>query len=378
MNHLLDTNCAGAPKCTLRLGISQAYNSNSLQRRQGLKYHGYKRLSDIFDSPNGKKIFAKIKDRTEEAYPDVIAGKRRTIITSPPQFENNSKLTDTFSVVEEALEDIIAKKKGDENELKDIKQFRADYLPQAGERDVFNPLLSCFFHNPGLFIHGFEPSKYLNVFVQQAEMMRNEEFSRSIMDETGLWMKEILKLFPSKEPKRHETIWGCDVKNALATISKQNVDVRDIVMKTKSKFKDHEKYTIEDINAMLLSCLRSTSGQHFVRKPFKFNELEDDILQGLGKGATEIDTKSNVLLQEIKKQTTETLIKGEFVHHVIENDKSNSKSFSKTIKGKFKKEELYTEEEIKTAVAIAADVALNSSMLYGNQYDMEAFMKMFE
>jgi AhpD family alkylhydroperoxidase len=37
-----------------------------------------------------------------------------------------------------------------------------------------------------------------------------------------------------------------------------------------------------------------------------------------------------------------------------------------------------TVEEIKTAVAIAADVALNSSMLYGNQYDMEAFMKMFE
>ena len=34
-----------------------------------------------------------------------------------------------------------------------------------------------------------------------------------------------------------------------------------------------------------------------------------------------------------------------------------------------------TEEEIKTAVAIAADVALNSSMLYGSQYDMEAFMK---
>lgn len=37
-----------------------------------------------------------------------------------------------------------------------------------------------------------------------------------------------------------------------------------------------------------------------------------------------------------------------------------------------------TEEEIKTAVAIAADVALNSSMLYGSQFDMETFMKMFE
>ena len=36
------------------------------------------------------------------------------------------------------------------------------------------------------------------------------------------------------------------------------------------------------------------------------------------------------------------------------------------------------EEEIKTAVAIAADVALNSSMFYGNQFDMEIFMKMFE
>ena len=37
-----------------------------------------------------------------------------------------------------------------------------------------------------------------------------------------------------------------------------------------------------------------------------------------------------------------------------------------------------TEEEIRTAVAIVADVALNSSMLYGNQLDMENFMKMFE
>ena len=37
-----------------------------------------------------------------------------------------------------------------------------------------------------------------------------------------------------------------------------------------------------------------------------------------------------------------------------------------------------TEEEIKTAVAIAADVALNSSMLFGTQFDMDEFMKMFE
>lgn len=37
-----------------------------------------------------------------------------------------------------------------------------------------------------------------------------------------------------------------------------------------------------------------------------------------------------------------------------------------------------SEEEIKTAIAIAADVALYSSMLYGSEYDMEKFKKMFE
>ena len=36
-----------------------------------------------------------------------------------------------------------------------------------------------------------------------------------------------------------------------------------------------------------------------------------------------------------------------------------------------------TDEEIKAAVAIAADVALNSAMLYGNQFDMGNFLKMF-
>ena len=36
-----------------------------------------------------------------------------------------------------------------------------------------------------------------------------------------------------------------------------------------------------------------------------------------------------------------------------------------------------SDEEIKTAVAIAADVALKSALLYGNQYDMDAFMEMF-
>ena len=35
-------------------------------------------------------------------------------------------------------------------------------------------------------------------------------------------------------------------------------------------------------------------------------------------------------------------------------------------------------EEVKTAIAIAADVALNSSMLYGSEYDMREFKKKFD
>ena len=37
-----------------------------------------------------------------------------------------------------------------------------------------------------------------------------------------------------------------------------------------------------------------------------------------------------------------------------------------------------TDEEIKVAVAIAGDVALNSAMLYGNQFDMRYFKSMFK
>ena len=37
-----------------------------------------------------------------------------------------------------------------------------------------------------------------------------------------------------------------------------------------------------------------------------------------------------------------------------------------------------SDEEVRTAIAIAADVALNSSMLYGSEFDMEEFKKKFD
>ena len=37
-----------------------------------------------------------------------------------------------------------------------------------------------------------------------------------------------------------------------------------------------------------------------------------------------------------------------------------------------------SDEEVRTAIAIAADVALNSSMLYGSEFDMKEFKKKFD
>ena len=54
-------------------------------------------------------------------------------------------------------------------ELKEILNFRKIYLPQAGERNVFNPLIQSFFNYPGIFINGFEPNQYLKEFHQAAE-----------------------------------------------------------------------------------------------------------------------------------------------------------------------------------------------------------------
>ena len=78
-----------------------------------------------------------------------------------------------------------------------------------------------------------------------------------------------------------------------------------------------------------------------------FNKLESDILEGVGKGAADIEARSNFFLREIREKTTAAMIKGKFVHKVIDNDQEGSKSFAKKTKGKFRKEDLYSEEEIK-------------------------------
>ena len=176
MNQLLsDENC----KCNLQLGASHAFIANLTNQRLGLRHHGFNYLTRSFNSPNGEKILQKCEERTKENYPEVLSGERRTLVTSPPQFDSNSQIKNTSTVSEEGLQKIMDEKLyKDDKELKDINKFRTIYLPQAGERDIFSPLLSCFFHHRELFIHGFEPSQYLDVFISQAENMRNDDMSK--------------------------------------------------------------------------------------------------------------------------------------------------------------------------------------------------------
>ena len=178
-----DKNCT-LGTCKLKLGASSSFQSKSRQRKECLKHFGYNYLTQTFDSENGRKILDKCDKMTEEKYKDVLNGERRTMITSPPHFIYSSKIKD-FSVMEKELEDekerlekLVEKELKDEAELKDIKEFRKIYLPQAGERDVFNPLIGSFFHHPGIFVNGFEPNQYLKEFHQAAEEMRSTEHAR--------------------------------------------------------------------------------------------------------------------------------------------------------------------------------------------------------
>ena len=90
-------------KCRLKMGASKAFNSKASLRKEGIKFFGYDYLQKTFDSENGKKILEKCDEETKKKYEDVISGKRKTLITSPPHFVYNSKLKD-FSVMEDEVE----------------------------------------------------------------------------------------------------------------------------------------------------------------------------------------------------------------------------------------------------------------------------------
>ena len=129
---LSDKNCT-LGTCHLKLGASSSFQSKSRHRKECLNHFGYNYLTQTFDSEKGKKILDKCDKITKEKYEDVINGKRKTLITSPPHFIYSSKLND-FSVMESELENkVVNKEIKDKAELKDILDFRKIYLPQARE-----------------------------------------------------------------------------------------------------------------------------------------------------------------------------------------------------------------------------------------------------
>ena len=106
---LSDKNCT-LGTCKLKLGASSSFQSKSRHRKECLNHFGYNYLTQTFDSENGRKILEKCDEKTEEKYKDVLDGKRRTLITSPPHFAYNSKLKDDFSVMDGELEKKLQRK----------------------------------------------------------------------------------------------------------------------------------------------------------------------------------------------------------------------------------------------------------------------------
>ena len=184
---LLDSNC-DRQSCNLQLGVSEAFKSNLMRRKKILKNYGKTFFQSIFTSPNGSKMLNKCRIGTQEQYPDVINGERKTLVTLPPQFTYDKRIRTTASIDEEEIENRVTDKLcKNEKELRDIKAFRSIYLPQAGERDIYGPLLGCFFKHPGLFINGFEQNKYLDVFIELAETYRSMEMSKAARLKAKEW-----------------------------------------------------------------------------------------------------------------------------------------------------------------------------------------------
>ena len=272
ISQLSDENC-DSKKCNLRYGFSKSFAINSSRRRNGIAHFGYNYLRCLFDSPNGKKILEKCDERTKECYQDLLSGEKRTMITSPPQYEYSSKLTN-FSVFEGEIEKIVDEKLyKDEDELEDIKQFRKVYLPQAGERDIYSPLLGSFFHHPGIFINGFEPNRYMKEFTSAAEDMRNEKLSRKAKYQVEDWMTVIRKQFPESGSKYINTVPGDKIHNALEVILREKKGTQNAINEARKRFKSGKNYTEEDVERFLHRSLASGTFFDRLLDTYQLNEL---------------------------------------------------------------------------------------------------------
>merc|ERR1711994_919448 len=75
-----------------------------------------------------------------------------------------------------------SKKFEDAKELGYLKELLVDKMPLACEEKVNHRFLDFFKNEPGLFLHGFKPKKYLKRFRELAKEMRNEMSTLKLMD----------------------------------------------------------------------------------------------------------------------------------------------------------------------------------------------------
>jgi len=301
------------------LGASFSFHSKSRHRKECLNHFGYNYLTQTFDSENGRKILDKCDEKTEEKYKDVLNGKRRTLITSPPHFVYSSKLNPNFSVMESELENkVLNEENEDKAELKDILAFRKIYLPQAGERDIFNPLIGSFFHYPGIFVNGFKPNQYLKEFHRAAEEMRNTEFGRKANSKVTSWMPLVAELFPKSGSKYVNKIKGSIILKELIDILGKESSRGNMWNEVKKRFKESGDYTEEEVENHLISALKSCSYYEINRMEYEFNEMEVKLLECNGTSENEITKLADKILAGLKVQKLESMVEGKAVMKSIE------------------------------------------------------------
>ena len=345
-------------KCRLRMGTSKAFATKYQKRRANVKYHGFEYLKKMFDSINGRKILNKCETKMAEVYPGVMNGNRKTIVTSPPHFYYTAKLKEGV-VFEEGMGN--DKGTNEEATLEDIFKFRKDFLPQAGERDIFNPVLGAFYHHSGIFVNTFEPNMYLKEFFKAGKNYRDWEIenkSKKLVKE--VWMPYILKQFPPSRRKYLDKIKGHQVSLELDKILEEQKGTSRAVADAKKRFKTEVEYTEVEVEESLISCLKS--GPFFLDiygGSYEFNELEENLLEANGKNAKEVDGMVGRITKRINAKTKDVNIKGHIVCESINEEdicKGMENDVIKNLVYKvmcpFDKEKEYVMEDIKSSLRL--------------------------
>jgi hypothetical protein len=224
-----------------------------------------------------------------------------------------------FSVFHYDLEKRIDEKRyKDEADLEDIKKFRKMYLPQAGERDIYSPLLGSFFHHPGIFINGFEPNQYLKEFTGAAEDIRNKMLSRKAKCQVETWMKFIKKKFPESGRRYIDKVNRHKIVEALEVILSEKKGTENAVKEARKRFKSCNSYTEEEVENILHRSLTSGTPFDILQDSYQFNQLEERILECLGTKKEDINERVNHIIGIIQSENTDPKVECKAIHKAIQ------------------------------------------------------------